>query len=270
MWRDAHVPRVSRCAYSGKTPGNCTENPPSSPPCRDWLDCLAVDAGRSELVSTRFPAYQGKTGRSPQLWVTIGSLATRKHLEFPRVSRRFPVATNRESPGQKQGLARAETGNVCGECPPKTPKTPPQDSGPGPRAGPPSRSDRTGRSRHPGAPPDVGIEGAFWLVPIVLPREPIEHQKRHRETVALTECLYGELHAGRIAQPVRAVHLFPGAHFAARRRVRKRRYSGACGDTQRWKADARYDVPAAVPLRKHDGKRVAMQLDKAVRGPSPS
>ena len=51
MWRDAHIPRVSRCAYSGKTPGNCTENPPSSPPCRDWPDCLAVGGVRSEPVS---------------------------------------------------------------------------------------------------------------------------------------------------------------------------------------------------------------------------
>ena len=31
---------------------------------------------------------------------------------------------------QKQGLARAERGIVCGECPPKTPQTPLQDSGP--------------------------------------------------------------------------------------------------------------------------------------------
>ncbi len=52
MWRDAHVPRVSRCAYAGKTPGNCTENPPSSPPCRDWPDCLAVGGVRSEPVSS--------------------------------------------------------------------------------------------------------------------------------------------------------------------------------------------------------------------------
>ena len=51
MWRDAHVPRVSRCAYSGETPGNGTENPPSSPPCRDWPDCLAVGGVRSEPVS---------------------------------------------------------------------------------------------------------------------------------------------------------------------------------------------------------------------------
>ena len=29
MWRDAHVSRVSRCAYSGKPPGNYGANPPS-------------------------------------------------------------------------------------------------------------------------------------------------------------------------------------------------------------------------------------------------
>ena len=52
MWRDAHIPRVSRCAYSGKTPGNCTENLPSSPPCRGWPDCLAVGGVRSEPVSS--------------------------------------------------------------------------------------------------------------------------------------------------------------------------------------------------------------------------
>ena len=52
MWRDAHVPRVSRCAYSGKTSGNCTENLPSSPPCRDWPDCLAVGGVWSEPVSS--------------------------------------------------------------------------------------------------------------------------------------------------------------------------------------------------------------------------
>ena len=35
--------RASRvCTDSGKTPGNRTENPPSSPPCRDWPDCLTV------------------------------------------------------------------------------------------------------------------------------------------------------------------------------------------------------------------------------------
>ena len=45
MWRDAHVPRVSRCAYAGKPPETVGANPPSSPPCRDWPDCLAERVG---------------------------------------------------------------------------------------------------------------------------------------------------------------------------------------------------------------------------------
>ena len=55
MWRVARVPRVPRvscCTDSAKTPGNRTENPPSSRPCRDWPDCLAVGGVRSELVSS--------------------------------------------------------------------------------------------------------------------------------------------------------------------------------------------------------------------------
>ena len=43
MWRITHVPRVSSCTDSGKTPRSRTEMP-SSPPCRDWPDCLAVAA----------------------------------------------------------------------------------------------------------------------------------------------------------------------------------------------------------------------------------
>ena len=52
MCRVVHVPRVSRCTDSGKTPGNRTENLPSSPPYRDWPDCLAVGGVRSEPVSS--------------------------------------------------------------------------------------------------------------------------------------------------------------------------------------------------------------------------
>ena len=47
-----HFPRVSCCTLPRQNPGNCTENPPSSRPCRGWPDCLAADAGRSEPVSS--------------------------------------------------------------------------------------------------------------------------------------------------------------------------------------------------------------------------
>ena len=52
MCRVVHVPRVSCCTLLRQNPGNCTENPPSSPPWRDWPACLAVGAGRSEPVSS--------------------------------------------------------------------------------------------------------------------------------------------------------------------------------------------------------------------------
>ena len=75
MWRDAHVPRVSRCAYAGKTPGNCTENPPSSPPCRDWLDCLAVDAARSEPVSSPRCGYCPSSAVLTRFWWDLAGLS---------------------------------------------------------------------------------------------------------------------------------------------------------------------------------------------------
>ena len=47
-----HFPRVSCCTLLRQNPGNCTENPPSSRPCRGWPDCLAVGGVRSEPVSS--------------------------------------------------------------------------------------------------------------------------------------------------------------------------------------------------------------------------
>ena len=52
MRRVPHVPRVSGCTRLWQNPGNRAENPPSSRPCRGWPACLAVDAGRSEPVSS--------------------------------------------------------------------------------------------------------------------------------------------------------------------------------------------------------------------------
>ena len=47
-----HFPRVSCCTLLRQNPGNCTENLPSSRPCRGWPDCLAVGGVRSEPVSS--------------------------------------------------------------------------------------------------------------------------------------------------------------------------------------------------------------------------
>ena len=61
-----HVPRVSCCTLLRQNPGNCTENPPSSRPCRGWPDCLAVDAGRSEPVSSPRCGYYPSSAVRPE------------------------------------------------------------------------------------------------------------------------------------------------------------------------------------------------------------
>ena len=246
--------------------------PPYHTEGEDWAACLAVDAQAganwSLSVSLRIREEQGdhrnhggRLGRWP-----------RKNVRNSRGLAGDSLSpTNRKSPGQKQGLARAETGNVCGECPPKTPKTPP----PGLRTRSAFSNDRTGRSRFAQGipPPDVGIEGAFWLVPIVLSREPIEHQKRHRETVALTECLCGELHAGpdRATSPLRPP--LPGRSFCG---PQARAEAAVFGRLRRHAAmESRREIrrtgsgPAAE-TRRQASRDAARQSGAAVRAPFTS
>ena len=127
MWRVARVPRVSCCTDSAKTPGNRTENPPSSRPCRDWPDCLAVGAGRSEPVSPLVAIYLSllplirpavplrRKGRSIRLLRVLD----------PRL--REPLAFSKLARGSlEKRTGRHRSRNPCPSCPYSRENEPPK------------------------------------------------------------------------------------------------------------------------------------------------